>query len=69
MCAAALVWAGASRIVYAAAEPAFSALLPGRPRFDLSCRDVVGSTGEDIEIVGPCLGDEALVPFQAGLAT
>jgi len=63
MCSAALVWAGVHRVVFAAAEPDFRALLPKGPRFALSCREVIASSGQDIEVVGPSLGTEALRPF------
>jgi tRNA(Arg) A34 adenosine deaminase TadA len=65
MCAAAMVWAGVSRIVFAASEPDFSALLSVGPRFNLRCAEVVASSGEDVAIVGPALGSEALTPFRA----
>lgn len=65
MCSAALVWAGVRRIVFAAADPDFSPLLAGGPRFNLRCREVVASSDQDIEIVGPALGEDALAPFRA----
>jgi tRNA(Arg) A34 adenosine deaminase TadA/protein-tyrosine-phosphatase len=66
MCSAALVWAGVRRIVFAAAETAFSATFsPGALRFTLDCRDIVASsTREQIVVVGPALGAEALAPFE-----
>lgn len=51
MCAAACVWAGLARIVFAASTQAFSTVLPGGPQFGLSCADMV--VGQAIEVCGP----------------
>lgn len=63
MCSAAIVWAGLSRIVFAAAEPEFTAIIGGHPRFTLRCADVVGSSDAALTVSGPHLGDDALAPF------
>ncbi|ONM47371.1 nucleoside deaminase [Nocardia donostiensis] len=63
MCSAAMVWAGIGRIVFAAAEPDFSEIIDGGPRFTLRCADVVGAADVDLDVSGPHLGEEALAPF------
>ncbi|MEU6560635.1 nucleoside deaminase [Nocardia nova] len=63
MCSAAMVWAGVSRIVFAAAEPDFGAIIGGHPRFTLRCAQVVAASDAEIEVSGPHLGEEALAPF------
>ncbi|NKY44870.1 nucleoside deaminase [Nocardia cerradoensis] len=64
MCSAALVWAGVARIVFAAAEADFAAIIGGHPRFALGCAEVVGASDAEIAVSGPHLGEEALVPFR-----
>ncbi len=68
MCSAALVWAGVGRVVFAAAGPEFGPLLPG-PHFTMGCREVIASSDQNVEILGPALGDEALAPFRIERAT
>ncbi|WP_328401104.1 nucleoside deaminase [Nocardia sp. NBC_00403] len=63
MCAAAVVWAGIARVVFGAAEPDFSAIIGGYPRFGLRCAEVIGSSDAAVTVCGPNLGDEALAPF------
>ncbi|WP_227983787.1 deaminase [Nocardia spumae] len=64
MCAAAMVWAGVTRIVFAAAEPDFHAVIGGYPRFTLRCAEVVGAADVPVTVSGPHLDDEALAPFR-----
>ncbi|PSR59367.1 nucleoside deaminase [Nocardia sp. MDA0666] len=64
MCSAALVWAGVARIVFAAAEADFTAIIGGHPRFALGCAEVVAASDAEIAVSGPHLGEEALVPFR-----
>ncbi|MEV5652569.1 nucleoside deaminase [Nocardia sp. NPDC052254] len=64
MCAAAMVWAGITRIVFAAAEPDFGAIIGGHPRFDLRCSQVIAASDAEIEVSGPHLGEDALIPFR-----
>lgn len=64
MCSAAMVWAGIGRIVFGAAEPDFGEILCEGPRFRLRCADVVGAADVSIEVSGPHLGEEALIPFR-----
>ncbi|MGA9872669.1 MAG: hypothetical protein WBQ44_16205 [Rhodococcus sp. (in: high G+C Gram-positive bacteria)] len=60
MCSAAMVWAGVSRIVFAASAPEFAKILTGGPQFSLRCADVVAAADVDIAVEGPILQDEAL---------
>lgn len=53
MCAAALAWAGVRRIVFAASTAAFSAVLPGGPRFDIGCAELLERSDAAIEVQGP----------------
>ncbi|MFF0501288.1 nucleoside deaminase [Nocardia aobensis] len=69
MCSAALVWAGVARIVFAAAEADFTAIIGGHPRFALGCAEVVAASDAEIAVSGPHLGDEALVPFRRYVET
>jgi tRNA(Arg) A34 adenosine deaminase TadA len=64
MCSAALVWAGVTRIVFAAAGPDFGPLLPPGVVFDLRCAEVVARSNREVEVLGPFLGEEALAPFR-----
>ncbi|WP_430330771.1 nucleoside deaminase [Rhodococcus sp. ACT016] len=64
MCSAAIVWAGITRVVFAAAEPDFTPVIGGHPRFTLRCADVIGSSDAAVTVSGPHLGDEALEPFR-----
>ena len=68
MCAAAVYWCNIRRVVFGASEPAIRDL---RRRFtraagiELSCRAVLSHAPADIDIIGPCLEDEAMAPHQA----
>ncbi|MEV6426161.1 nucleoside deaminase [Nocardia sp. NPDC051463] len=64
MCAAAVVWAGIARVVFGAAEPDFTAIIGGHPRFGLRCAEVIGSSDAAVTVCGPNLDDEALAPFR-----
>jgi tRNA(Arg) A34 adenosine deaminase TadA len=68
MCSAALVWAGVSRVVFAASAAEFGAILEGGPRFGLGCADVITSAEAGIEVSGPHLGEEAFDPFRRFVA-
>ncbi|MGW0173005.1 nucleoside deaminase [Rhodococcus sp. NPDC003322] len=68
MCAAAMVWAGVRRVVYAASAAGFGEILTGGPRFDLGCADVIRSAHAGVEVSGPHLGDDALEPFHRFVA-
>ncbi|MGY0498636.1 nucleoside deaminase [Nocardia sp. FBN12] len=65
MCAAAMVWAGVGRIVFAAGAAEFGPILPAGPSFRLTCAEVVASSSVPVEVSGPHLGEEALAVFRA----
>ncbi|MGW0637683.1 nucleoside deaminase [Nocardia salmonicida] len=65
MCAAAMVWAGVGRIVFAAAAAEFGPILPPGPSFELTCAEVVARSNVPVEVSGPHLGEEALAVFRA----
>lgn len=63
-CSAAIVWAGIARVVFGAAEPDFTAIIGGHPRFTLRCAEVIRSSDASVTVSGPNLDDAALVPFR-----
>ncbi|MFJ2668895.1 nucleoside deaminase [Nocardia fluminea] len=65
MCAAAMVWAGVARIVFAAAAAEFGPILPSDTTFGLTCAEVAASSNVTVEVSGPHLGEEALAVFRA----
>jgi tRNA(Arg) A34 adenosine deaminase TadA len=65
MCAAAMVWAGVGRIVFAAAAAEFGPIMPPGTSFELTCAEVVASSNVPIEVSGPHLGEDALAVFRA----
>ncbi|MFF2082959.1 nucleoside deaminase [Nocardia sp. NPDC058176] len=68
MCAAAMVWAQVGRIVFAAEAAEFGQILPGGPRFVLTCAELVATSNVPVEVSGPHLGEEALAVFRAAAA-
>ncbi|MFF0545964.1 deaminase [Nocardia thailandica] len=65
MCAAAMVWAGVARIVFAVSAAEFGAILPpDGPLFALTCAEVAGSAGVPIEVEGPVGVPGALAVFE-----
>jgi len=60
MCAAACVWAGVTRIVFAASTEGFSTILPDGPHFTLGCADLIATTDAEITVIGPVHEHEAL---------
>ncbi|EON31758.1 Cytosine/adenosine deaminase [Gordonia terrae C-6] len=60
MCAAACVWAGVGRIVFAASTAAFTSVIPDGPHFRLSCAEMIASSDAAIVVDGPRLEEEAL---------
>ncbi|NEW39760.1 nucleoside deaminase [Nocardia cyriacigeorgica] len=65
MCAGAIVWAGITRVVYAAAEPDFAPIIGRTPRFgELRCADVIRAADSSITVDGPALGEDGLAPFR-----
>ncbi|MHC3003983.1 nucleoside deaminase [Gordonia sp. GN26] len=53
MCATACVWAGVTRIVFAASTAGFSTFLTEGPHFSLTCADVIAATDADVAVTGP----------------
>ena len=67
MCAAALFYTGVGRIVYGLSNAAILHLRNAQPHtagLSLSCREVLASAAERVEVVSPCLEPEAAVPHQ-----
>ena len=65
MCAAACVWAGVARIVFAASTQGFTPILPGGPHFRLSCAEVVAATDAPVDVDGPVYEGPALQAMRA----
>jgi tRNA(Arg) A34 adenosine deaminase TadA len=67
MCAASVYWVGVGRVVYGLDEAALRALTgddPENPTLALPCREVFAAGARPIEVVGPVLPDEAIVPHE-----
>ncbi|WP_040795198.1 nucleoside deaminase [Nocardia higoensis] len=69
MCAAACVWAGVTRIVFAASTEAFSAILTDGPHFTLGCADLVAATDAEIDVTGPVHEQEALAAMRSSITS
>lgn len=65
MCAAACVWAGIGRIVFAASTAAFSTILTDGPQFTLGCAQLVASSDAGVQVCGPADEDRALAAMRA----
>lgn len=66
MCSGAIYWAGIGRVVYGLTELDLKGLTgahPDNPTMDLPCRTVFASGQRTVEVLGPCLVDEALAVF------
>jgi len=61
MCAAACVWAGVTKIVYAASTAGFTRILSDGPHFTLSCADLIATTDAHVDVVGPTCEEGALI--------
>ena len=62
MCAGAAYWAGLGRVVYGLSEARLKTITgnhPENPTLDLPCRAVFDAGQRKVEVVGPCLEDEA----------
>jgi tRNA(Arg) A34 adenosine deaminase TadA len=62
MCAGAIYWCNIGRVVYALSEERLLALTGNHaenPTLSLSCRRVFASGQRKVEVIGPCLEDEA----------
>lgn len=67
MCAAAIFYTGIGRVVYGLSAAAILHLRNAQPHtagLSLSCRAVLESAAEKVEVVGPCLEEEGAVPHQ-----
>lgn len=68
MCATACVWAGVTRIVFAASTAAFAPVLPGgEPSFGLSCAEAVATADVDVVVDGPVAEEAALAAMRAAI--
>lgn len=62
MCAGAAYWAGLGRVVYGLSEARLKTITgnhPENPTLDLPCRAVFDAGQRKVEVIGPCLEDEA----------
>lgn len=67
MCAAAVYWTGVGRVVFALSESRLRAMTganPLNPTLDLPCRELFARGQRRIEVIGPCLEDEAAEPHK-----
>lgn len=65
MCAGAAYWAGVGRVVFGLSERhlrEFTGSHPANLTLDLPCRDLFARGQRRIEVIGPYLEDEAVVP-------
>lgn len=65
MCSAAIFYAGIGRVVYGLSAGAIMQLRNAQPHtagLSLSCRAVLETAAEPVQVVGPCLEAEAAVP-------
>ncbi|MBJ7537495.1 nucleoside deaminase [Marinomonas transparens] len=62
MCAGAAYWAGLGRVIYGLSEASLKEITgnhPENPTLDLPCRVVFESGQRAVEVIGPCLEEEA----------
>jgi tRNA(Arg) A34 adenosine deaminase TadA len=67
MCSAAIFYTGVGRVVYGLSAAAILHLRNAQPHtagLSLSCRAVLDSAAERVEVVGPCLEEEGAVPHR-----
>jgi tRNA(Arg) A34 adenosine deaminase TadA len=67
MCSAAIFYTGIGRVVYGLSAAAILHLRNAQPHtagLSLSCRAVLDSAAETVEIVGPCLERDGAVPHE-----
>ena len=67
MCAAAIFYTGMGRVVYGLSAAAILGLRNAQPHtagLSLSCRAVLESAAQEVEVVGPCLEEEGAVPHR-----
>jgi tRNA(Arg) A34 adenosine deaminase TadA len=62
MCAGSAYWAGIGRVVYGLSESRLKEITgnhPENPTLDLPCRTVFAAGQRHVEVIGPCLEEEA----------
>lgn len=62
MCAGSAYWAGVGRVVYGLSEARLKSITgnhPENPTLDLPCRVVFDAGQRKVDVIGPCLEDEA----------
>src|SRR5258706_9155616 len=67
MCSGAIYWTGIGRVVYALSEAALLELTgdhPENPTFSLPCREVFARGQRHVDVIGPLLEDEAVMPHR-----
>ena len=67
MCSAAIFYTGVGRAVYGLSAGAILHLRNAQPHtagLSLSCRAVLDSAAERVDVIGPCLEDEGALPHQ-----
>jgi tRNA(Arg) A34 adenosine deaminase TadA len=67
MCASAIFYTGLGRVVYGLSAGAILHLRNAQPHtagLSLSCRAVLASAAEPVEVVGPCLEEEGAAPHR-----
>jgi tRNA(Arg) A34 adenosine deaminase TadA len=67
MCSSAIFYTGIGRVVYGLSAGAILHLRNAQPHtagLSLSCRAVLGSAAEKVEVVGPCLEEEGVEPHR-----
>jgi tRNA(Arg) A34 adenosine deaminase TadA len=67
MCSGAIYWTGIGRVVYALSEAALLELTGDHsenPTFSLPCREVFARGQRHIDVIGPLLEDEAVMPHR-----
>lgn len=67
MCAAALFWAGVSRVVYAASQAEMARIMGG-PTLPIAARTVLAGASRAVQVDGPWLEAEAGAVLQAAAA-
>jgi tRNA(Arg) A34 adenosine deaminase TadA len=67
MCATACVWAGVTRIVFAASTIGFSVFLTEGPHFALGCQEVIDTTDATVDVIGPVHEEETLAAMRGAV--
>lgn len=67
MCSGAIYWTGIGRVVYGMSETQLLEITgnhPENPTLSLPCRQVFASGQREIQVIGPCLSEEAAQAHQ-----